>query len=145
MEFILPTDLHNLAPKHSTFLTRCLLLVYTFTCCQVASKFIQFTHASRQFRQADLLYVQAGDVQVYDASFQAVHQAAAVVVGQQIPHNGCGQVTKAVGHNVGLQRLQEDALSHRVLHQARVELLKQQVPAGGERGRFTVASLLHCR
>lgn len=96
---------------------------------EAASQFVQFTHASRQ---ADLLYVQAGDVQVYDAPLQAVHHAAVVVVGQQVPHDGRGQVTQAVGHNVGLQRLQEDALSHCVLHQARVQLLKQQVPAGRE-------------
>lgn len=78
---------------------------------------------------AHLLYVQAGDIQVDDASLQALHHTAALVMHEKVFHDWCGKVTKAVCDYVGLQGLQEDAFSHHVLHQLRVQLVKQQVAA----------------
>lgn len=79
--------------------------------------------------QTYLLYVQAGDIQMDDAPLQTVHHTIAVVMGQEVPHDGRGQVTEAVGDNVRLQRLQEGPLSNRVLHQPSIQLAEQQVAA----------------
>lgn len=88
-----------------------------------------FGQHSYSLLDAHLLYVQAGDVQVDDASLQALHHRAALVMREKVFHDWCGKVTKAVCNNVGLQGFQEDAFSHHVIHQLRVQLDKQQVTA----------------
>lgn len=75
-------------------------------------------------KHTHLLYVQARDIQMYNASLQAVHHAITMIMGQEIPHDGRCEVTKTVCYNVGLQWLQEDTLSHHVLHQPSVQLVE---------------------
>lgn len=52
-----------------------------------------------------------------------------MVMGQQVPHDGRGEVTEAVGNDVRLQGLQEDAFGHGVLQQPRVQLVEEQLAA----------------
>lgn len=111
VELVLPTHLNHLQ-KHK------LLKGQLF-----------FGQHSYLLLDAHLLYVQAGDVQMDDASLQALHHTAALVMHEKVFHERCGKVTKAVCDNVGLQGFQEDAFSHHVLHQLRVQLVKQQVTA----------------
>lgn len=59
-----------------------------------------------------------------NAPLQAVQHPAALVMGQEVPHDVRGEVTDAVHNNVGLQWLQEDPLSHHILQQPSVQLVK---------------------
>ncbi|TNN63969.1 hypothetical protein EYF80_025811 [Liparis tanakae] len=70
---------------------------------------------------------EAGHIQMDNASLQAVHHTVAMVMGQEVPHDGRGEVTETVGNDVRLQRLQKHALSHRVLHQLSIQLVEHQL------------------
>lgn len=71
-----------------------------------------------------------------NASLQAVHHTVAMVMGQEVPHDGCGEVTQAVGNDVRLEGLQEDSLSNRVFQQPVVQLVEHQVSAHGKHFYF---------
>lgn len=86
------------------------------------------TLSQEPWGQTHLLYIQVGDVHVHQAALHTLHHTIFLEVTEEVPHDGRCQAADPLAQNVWLETLQEDALSHRVLHQPRVDLVKQQVP-----------------
>lgn len=78
--------------------------------------------------QTHLLYIQVGDVHVHQTALYTLHHTIFLEVTEEVPHDRRRQAADPLAQDVRLQTLQEDAFSHRVLHQPRVDLVKQQVP-----------------
>lgn len=114
IQLVIPAHLHHL----QTFMfLRWHMLIYiiqTIKCCSYEA-----------YAHTHLLYVQVGDVHVDQASLHTIHHAVLLEVAEEVSHDRCSQTANPLTQNVGLQTLQKHTPGHWVLHQPRVDLVKQ--------------------